>query len=331
MRIVRHWRHTPTETRGAVVAVGNFDGVHLGHRAVIERARALARAEGAPLAVLTFEPHPRQVLASPAEPFRLTPFRQKAEALAALDVETLFVAHFDRAFAAHTPEGFVNDVLAGGLGVKHVVVGYDFAFGRGRGGDVASLRALGVAAGFQTTQIAAAGDDEHVFSASEARKLLAEGVVAALPAILGRYWEVGGRVAGGDRRGRTIGFATANLKVSHLLHPTRGVYALWAGLDDDGGTAWHPAVANLGRRPTFDKTEDLLEVHILGFAGDIYGHRLRAVFVERVREERKFDGIEALKAQIARDCEAARAILAIAARPDAAPGGAMEPARRASS
>ncbi|MDD9992330.1 MAG: bifunctional riboflavin kinase/FAD synthetase [Rhodospirillales bacterium] len=328
MRIVRHWQSTPAEARGAVVAIGNFDGVHLGHRAVIEESRRIARALGAPLAVLTFEPHPRQVLAAPEEPFRLTPFRVKARHLDALGVEFLYVARFDRAFAAREPASFVSDVVAAGIGARHVVVGHDFAFGRGRAGTVALLTEVGGSLGVGVTSIEAAGTGTTIHSASRARRLLADGEVAGLPEVLGRYWEIDGHVIAGDRRGRTIGFPTANLRCAGILHPARGVYALWAR--PDGDEHWYPAVANLGRRPTFDKTEDLLEVHIFDYAADLYGRRLRAAFADRVRPERRFDGIEALKAQIADDCDTARTILARLPAPDA-DESAAQPRRQASS
>ena len=329
MRIVRHWQSTPADAQGAVVAIGNFDGVHLGHRAVIEEGARIARALGAPLAVLTFEPHPRQVLAPPDGPFRLTPFRVKARRLAALGIELLYVARFDRAFAAQEPAAFVADVVARGIGARHVVVGHDFAFGRGRAGTVALLTEVAGALGVGVTRIEAAGSGAGVYSASRARRLLAAGEVAALPALLGRSWEIDGHVVTGDRRGRTIGFPTANLRCAGILHPARGVYALWARPQGEGtgeGERWLPAVANLGRRPTFDKTEDLLEVHLFDYDGMLYGRRLRAAFAERVRPERRFDGIDALKAQIARDCDAARAILARTAPPDA--GESVEAPRR---
>ncbi len=328
MRIVRHWQSTPADARGAVVAIGNFDGVHLGHRAVIEEGRRIARALGAPLAVLTFEPHPRQVLAAPEEPFRLTPFRVKARHLDALGVEFLYVARFDRAFAAREPASFVADVVAAGIGARHVVVGHDFAFGRGRAGTVELLTEVGGSLGVGVTSIEAAGTGTTIHSASRARSLLSDGEVSALPEVLGRYWEIDGHVIAGDRRGRTIGFPTANLRCAGILHPARGVYALWA--EPDGDEHWYPAVANLGRRPTFDKTEDLLEVHIFDYAADIYGRRLRAAFADRVRPERRFDGIEALKAQIADDCDTTRAILARLPAPDADESAAL-PRRQARS
>ena len=321
MRIVRHWQNTPAEARGAVVAIGNFDGVHLGHRAVIEEGRRIARALVAPLAVLTFEPHPRQVLAAPEEPFRLTPFRVKARHLDGVGVDVLFVARFDRAFAAREPASFVADVVAAGIGARHVVVGHDFAFGRGRAGTVELLAEVGGSLGVGVTSIKAAGTGTTIHSASRARRLLADGSVAALPQVLGRYWEIDGHVIAGDRRGRTIGFPTANLRCAGILHPSRGVYALWA--QPDGDEHWYPAVANLGRRPTFDKTEDLLEVHIFDYAADLYGRRLRAAFADRVRPERRFDGIDALKAQIADDCDTARSILARLPAPDADESAAL--------
>ena len=330
MRIVRHWRHTPAEARGAVVAIGNFDGVHLGHRAVIDEGRRIARARGAPLAVLTFEPHPRQVLARAAAPFRLTPFRVKARALAALGVEILHVARFDDAFAALEPDAFIRDVVAAGIGARHVVVGHDFAFGRARAGTVALLAEVGAALGLGVRRIEAAGGSAGIHSASRARRLLAQGDVAGLLPVLGRFWEIDERVAAGDRRGRTIGFPTANLPLAGLLHPARGVYAVWARPDGSGGR-WLPAVANLGRRPTFRKTEDLLEVHLFDFSGALYGRRLRAAFAARVRPERRFDGVDGLKAQIARDCETARALLARTAPPDAGEPAAPMPLRQARS
>ena len=330
MRIVRHWQSTPADARGAVVAIGNFDGVHLGHRAVIEEGRGIARALGAPLAVLTFEPHPRQVLAPPDGPFRLTPFRLKARHLARLGVDILYVARFDRAFAARPAASFVADVVAAGIGAHHVVVGHDFAFGRGRTGTVALLAEVGARCGVGVTSIEAAGTGSEVHSASRARRLLAAGEVAALPRVLGRFWEIDGHVIAGDRRGRTIGFPTANLRCAGILHPARGVYALWAQPGGDDGR-WFAAVANLGRRPTFDKTEDLLEVHLFDYAGTLYGRRLRAAFVDRVRPEQRFDGIESLKAQIARDCDAARAILAHTSAPDSKDETAAPPRRQASS
>ena len=318
MRIYRHWRDVPAQGRGAVVAIGNFDGVHLGHQAVIAEAGRIARATGAPLAVLTFEPHPREFFGRTDGPFRLTPFRIKLREIAALGVDILYLLRFDAKLAALAADDFIHSLLVGGLGVSHVVVGYDFAFGQARGGNFALLQQNAEKGGYQVDQVSVAGSDDGIYSASEARTLLSAGDVAGTARILGRPWEIEGRAQDGEKRGRQLGFPTANLTVGGTLHPDHGVYALWAGLKDAASDSWqwHPAVANLGRRPTFDENELLLEVHVLDFDGDLYGQRLRACFVERVRPERRFDGLEALKAQIASDTASAREILAAGSSPD---------------
>jgi len=319
MRIHRHWRDVPAEGRGAVVAIGNFDGVHRGHQAVISQARHIAREAGAPLAVLTFEPHPRQFFGRADGPFRLTPFRTKLRQIAELGVDILYLLRFDQKMAALTADEFIERLLVGGLGVSHVVVGYDFAFGRGRGGDFALLRERAEAGGFKVSQVGVAGSDAGIYSASEARARLTAGDVAGAAQILGRAWEFEGRVQHGERRGHELGFATANLAVAGMLHPAPGIYALWASFEHGTGDEpeWRPAVAYLGRRPTFDEKVVLLEVHLLDFDGDLYGRRLRTRFVARVRPDRRFDGLDALKAQIAQDCAQARDLLAA----DNAPAG----------
>jgi riboflavin kinase/FMN adenylyltransferase len=314
VRIIRHYRRVPESARGAVVAIGNFDGVHLGHQAVIAQALRIAAPVEAPLAALTFEPHPREVLGRATGPFRLTPIRIKVRQIAALGVDYLFLLRFDTELAAMPAPEFVAEVLAAGVGVRHVVVGYDFAFGRARQGDVALLRAMAAESGYDVTQVAAAGSGARIYSASKARDLLRQGDMAGAAEILGRYWEIEGRVGGGERRGHQLGFPTANLAVAGLLQPVNGVYATWAGLSRGQGLGaavdWRPSVANLGWRPTFDGSEPRLEVHLFDFSGDLYGRWLRVRFVETIRPERKFDGIDSLKAQIAEDCQRARAILA---------------------
>ncbi|MDA0228965.1 MAG: bifunctional riboflavin kinase/FAD synthetase [Proteobacteria bacterium] len=318
MRIYRHWREVPAEGRGAVVAIGNFDGVHLGHQAVISDARRIAQEAGAPLAILTFEPHPREVLGQTDGPFRLTPFRIKLREIAKLGVDILYLLKFDQNMAALTAADFIDRLLVDGLGVSHVIVGYDFAFGRQRGGNFALLQEHAVSGGYRVTQVSVAGTDEGKYSASEARARLRAGDVVGAAQILGRPWEIEGRVQHGEHRGRKLGFATANLAVAGTLHPAHGVYALWVGIDRGAGDGlvWWPAVANLGRRPTFDENELLLEVHVLDFDGDLYGQRLRAQFVARVRPERRFDGLDALIAQIARDTACARDLLSADNGPD---------------
>lgn len=312
MRIFRHFNGLPDDVRGAVVAVGNFDGVHLGHQAVIGEAGRIAQSGGLPWAVLTFEPHPTALFRPNTEPFRLTPFRAKARRIAALGVNALIVLRFDRKFASLEAEQFVGRVLVDGLAARHVVSGYDFAFGRGRQGDCAMLLRKGAELGFDFTSLQAVADEGGgALSSTRARQCLKDGDPRAAAEILGRPFEIEGRVRTGDRRGRTIGFPTANLGLGTILRPAAGVYAVRVALPGTG--EWRPGVANLGRRPTFGGAEDLsLETHLFDFSGDLYGKMLRVALVEYLRPEKKFDGIESLKAQIAQDGDRARRLLAAA-------------------
>ncbi|MCP5366993.1 MAG: bifunctional riboflavin kinase/FAD synthetase [Hyphomicrobiales bacterium] len=310
MRIYRHYDALPAEVRGAAVAVGNFDGVHRGHQAVIGEAGRHAQATGAPWAVLTFEPHPRDVFQPGGPPYRLTPFRVKAHHVAALGVDTMVTLHFDKAFSQRSAEDFVNDVLLDGLGVSHVVCGYDFVFGHGRRGNSEMLLQRGIEQGFGFTCVPAVRDGQgEIFSSTRVRELLAAGDALGAAHVLGRHYEVDGRVEHGARLGRTIGFPTANLPLGEYAHPRRGVYAIRAGIDAGGDTVWHEGVANLGTRPTVDGTGVLLEAHLFDFDGDLYGRNLRVALLDFIRPERKFAGLDALKAQIGDDCAAARRIL----------------------
>jgi riboflavin kinase/FMN adenylyltransferase len=293
------------------MAVGNFDGVHLGHRRVIETAGAVARARDKPWSVLTFEPHPREVFRPNDPPFRLTPFRAKSRLIEELGVELLVTLHFDPAFAARSAEAFVRDVLVGGIGVDHVVVGHDFVFGHGRGGDVALLRAMGAELGYGVTVVDPVGrGDSVIYSSTSVRVALDRGDPREAAALLGRPWELEGRVDQGDQRGRTLGFPTANLALGSYLRPALGVYAVRALIEEGDGAGWYDGVANLGNRPTVGGADVRLETHLFDFAGDLYGRHLRVALIDRIRPEQRFDGLDALKAQIARDCEQARTILA---------------------
>jgi riboflavin kinase/FMN adenylyltransferase len=323
MRLFRHYNEVPVEARGAVVAIGNFDGVHRGHQAVIARAAERARALGAGHAVLTFEPHPRSWFRPADEPFRLTPFRTKVRQLEAIGVDHLFVLHFDAELAGKSAEAFVVEVLSEGLDVAHVVVGYDFVFGQGRRGNAALLAELGQLRGFAATTVEpVAAPGGEVFSSTRIREHLAAGRPDGATRLLGRPWEIEGRVEHGDERGRTLGFPTANLALGEYLRPALGVYAVKAGIDEGRGTVWHDGVANLGRRPTVGGTRVQLEVHLFDFAGDLYGRHLRVALIDHLRAERKFDGLPALKAQIAEDGRQARARLAAY---DGPPPGTVAP------
>jgi len=310
MRIFRHFEGLPDDALGAAVAVGNFDGVHRGHQAVIFEAGQHARQSGKPWGVLTFEPHPRSVFAPDQAPFRLTPFRIKAHHIEALGVDLLIVLHFDMTFAKLPATDFVHNILVNGLRVSHVVSGYDFVFGHGREGHCDMLLQMGQENGYGFTCVQAVGSEAgEVYSSTRVRECLMAGDPRGAAHILGRNFEIEGRVEEGDKRGGAIGFHTANLHFGEYQQPKHGVYAVRAGIDQGMETVWMNGAANLGVRPTFDGEGVVLESHLFDFSGDLYGKHLRVQLVDYIRPEKKFDGIDDLKAQIADDCAKARQIL----------------------
>jgi riboflavin kinase/FMN adenylyltransferase len=306
VQIIHGYEGLTPEQKGHSVALGNFDGVHRGHAAVIAAARDLA--PDAPIGVVSFDPHPRQFFQPDAAPFILTPLAQKAAKVARLKVDTLYVVPFNAALSAMTPEAFVRDVLVNGLGIVGVAVGSDFRFGAKRAGDSATLQQLGNDHGYQCQALPEVSDESGgLFSSSSAREALRDGRPEDAATILGAPHTIGGPILTGDQRGRTIGFATANLSLDGLLTPKFGVYAITATLPD--GRTFN-GVANMGMRPTFEKTIPILEAHLFDFAEDIYGQDVSVALHHFIRPEQKFDGIDALKAQIAADAEAAREWLA---------------------
>ncbi|MEM7023331.1 MAG: bifunctional riboflavin kinase/FAD synthetase [Pseudomonadota bacterium] len=315
MQVHRGYWAVPRPARGAVVAIGNFDGVHRGHRVLIETAKRRARLMGAPLGVVTFEPHPREVLQPAEAPPRLTPFRVKARLLAELGVEHMFVLAFNDELRIKTPYGFAHDVLSGGLDIRHAVVGYDFRFGHRAAGDVDQLIEFGFDHEFEVSKIEPVTWADELCSSSRIRAAVASGDVKLARDLLGHPFAVEGRVVSGDRRGRELGYPTANLRppVRPALWPPAGIYAARVRLPDrnpDGEDAWLDAVVSLGVRPTFDGGHLLLEVHVFDHDADLYHQHLCCGFVARLRDEEKFDSVEALKAQMARDCDDARKVLA---------------------
>lgn len=320
MQIFADHRAVPADCRGGAVAIGNFDGMHPGHRAVIATARDLARAEGIPFGVVTFEPHPRAHFRPDLPPFRLTPAASKSRLIAAEGADWLLLQRFDHDFAALTPDVFTTHVLAESLGVRHVAVGQDFKFGRGRSGSVEGLATSGRHLGFAVHPVdPVRGPDGTPFSSTRIRDLLVGGDMPGAARLLGRWWEVAGVVEHGDKRGRTIGFPTANLRLADTLHPAHGVYAVQAAvLPDAMAQAADPAaglmngVANFGRRPTVDGRDILLEVNLFDTTKDLYGQILRVALISHLRPEKRFDGLDALKAQVQADAAAARSILASA-------------------
>ena len=309
MRIHRSWTGLPETARGGVVALGNFDGVHLGHAQLLRAAHAVR--PDATLGLLTFEPHPREVFRPDDPPFRLTLAAERAGLLAAHGVQELYQLPFDGAFSALPAEAFVTEVLLDGLAARHLVCGPDFAFGHRRGGDVAMLAARAEALGIGMTVVPQLADEQAPISSTRIRRLLQDGYPERAAALLGRPWTIGGIVQHGDKRGRTLGFPTANIPLGAHLEPARGVYAVRVTTEDG---AEHDGVANIGRRPTVNAgPESRLEVNLFDYKGDLYDTELAVALIAFLRGEQRFDGIEALRRQIAADAEQARHLLGEAA------------------
>ena len=258
---------------------------------------------------LTFEPHPRRFFVPDTGPFRLTLPPARLRLLEQYGVQAVLAQHFDEAFAALSADAFIDDVLLKGMGARHVVCGYDFTFGARRSGNVEMLREKGRQKGFGVTVLDPVMREGEIYSSTSIREALRAGWVSEASELLGHSWEIEGVVELGDQRGRTIGYPTANVALGEHLRPRFGVYAVRALVDGPNGSEWRPAVANLGRRPTFGKLKENFEVHLFDFAGDLYGKTLRAALIEFIRPEMKFGGLDQLKAQIAADGEAARRLL----------------------
>ena len=305
MQTFTHWQDVPEAFRGASVAMGNFDGIHLGHQSVIDLARGHR-----PLGIITFEPHPREVFAPEAPPFRLMNAEARAHRLAKLGVERLYELPFDAALAAMDAETFAAEVLAGGLGVSHVAVGGDFRFGRGRAAGTAELLALGRRFGFAVTVAPLLHVGGVEVSSTAIRRALAEGRPQDAAAMLGHLHRIEGAVIHGEKRGRQLGYPTANMSVSGLHLPRLGVYAVKVDVLSGPQAGPYLGAASLGVRPMFGENTPNLETYLFDFDGDLYDHHLSVALVEYLRPEMKFASLDALMAQMAEDCAQARAILA---------------------
>ena len=307
MQVYQGFQSIPADGRGSVVALGNFDGVHHGHRHVIALAAELAETLDAPLGVALFDPHPRRFFAPEAPAFRLMGEHRRNRTLEDLGVRNLHVLPFTADMAAMTPEQFVEQVLHQGLGVRGVITGADFRFGAGRAGTIGDLERLCEARGIRTAFADLHGNGADKVSSTRIRKAILDGDMKAAAELMGSPWAIEGIVQKGDQRGRTIGFPTANIDLGDFVRPAYGVYAVRVRLDGKGDPI--EAVANFGKRPTVDGLSELLEVHLFDFDGDLYGRELEVEFRGFIRSERKFDGLDALKDQIARDADAARRLL----------------------
>ena len=310
MRRHHGFRGLAAQDQGAAAAIGNFDGVHLGHQSVLALARAAAAERRAPFGVVTFEPHPRAFFQPDGPPFRLMDADARARRLEKLGVEQLYELPFDAGLATLSAEMFLRRVLAEGLGLRHVVAGADFRFGKGRGGDAALLQAMGPELGFGVTIAPLVSDDQGDFSSTAIRAALSAGRPEEAARILGHWHRIEGRVLHGDKRGRELGFPTANVGLGALHQPRFGVYAVLVDvLDGPHAGRWRGA-ANLGERPTFGVNAPNLEVYLLDFDGDLYGAAVSVALVGFLRPELKFDSVPALVAQMRRDVADARARLA---------------------
>jgi riboflavin kinase/FMN adenylyltransferase len=303
--VYRGHHEVPGWRTGAAVAIGNFDGVHLGHQALIRRAREIAGAQDAKTVVLTFDPHP-SVLLVPRAPQRISSLERRLELLEAAGADVVVIEPFTRELASVAAHAFIDNIVIGALCARAIVVGYDFTYGQGRAGTTDALRAHGGRAGIEVAIIAAVEVGGEVASSSRVRGHLRDGDLAAAERLLGRPWDIDGVVVHGAKRGRTIGIPTANIKTDTELLLRSGIYAV--RFEVDGKTL--PGVASLGTNPTFVENGGLvLEVYLLDFDGDLYGKRTRTTFVSRIRDEAKFDSVDALLAQIRQDIDAARRIL----------------------
>ncbi|MDO8296115.1 MAG: bifunctional riboflavin kinase/FAD synthetase [Caulobacter sp.] len=306
LRIVHGWKHLASADRGAAVALGNFDGVHLGHQQVIAGAAQAARAVGAPLAVITFDPHPRRLF-HPDEPaFRLMTTDQQARALEALGVDLLYVLNFDFEMANFSDRAFVEQVLHEGLGVRHVAVGFDISFGKGRTGSPEAMKTYGAEFGFTVSVAEAVGEGAEKFSSTAVRDALRDGHPQEAAAILGRPFAIEGVVRRGQQLGRTLGFPTANVFMVDYVVPRLGVYATRTRLPDGRVL---PGVANIGNNPTTGEVETRLEVWLFDFDEDLYGQVIETQLIAFLRPEEKFGSIDEMVLQIRRDEAAARGIL----------------------
>ena len=308
MRMIRDYQFVDPEDRGATVAIGNFDGVHRGHQSVIELARQAA--PDAPLGVMTFEPHPREFFAPDAPPFRLMRAETRAHRLEKLGVERLYELNFNTALSSLSPEDFAKDVIAEGLGLSHVVIGADFCFGKGRAGTAEDLRDFGRQMGFGVTIAPLMAHSDKTVSSTAIRTALTEGRPRDAAAMLGHWHRIDGEVIGGEQRGRELGFPTANMSIEGLHQPAFGVYAVLVDVLDGPYEGSYHGAASLGVRPMFNGEQPNIETFLFDFSGDLYGSTLSVGLVEYLRPEMKFDGLDALIAQMDADCAKARDILA---------------------
>ena len=309
MKLIEDLNQITQPFHRGVITIGNFDGVHLGHQSVIDIARKAGRQSGAPLGIVTFEPHPREYFAPDAPPFRLMSAAARAHRLEKLGVERLYELNFNAALSALTPEEFAQRVITDGLGLEHVVVGADFCFGKGRTGTVDDLLRFGAEMGFGVTVANLLEGNGEQVSSTAIRNALSEGRPRDAAAMLGHWHRIEGRVIRGDQRGRELGYPTANMSIDGLHPPRFGVYAVLADVLDGPHKGSYLGAASMGVRPMFGVNKPNLETFLFDFSGDLYGATVSIGLVDYLRPEEKFDSLDALIAQMNADCARAREIL----------------------
>ncbi|MAV86643.1 MAG: riboflavin biosynthesis protein RibF [Rhodospirillaceae bacterium] len=310
MRIFKDYKYLTDTYRNSSIAIGNFDGLHLGHREVIRRAGIFARERGVPWGVLTFEPHPRTLFNKTQTPFRLSSANNKEQNIKKMGVDFLVVINFDEEFSKVTGQQFVEEILVQSFEASYVVSGDDFAFGHKRSGNINFLHKMGKLYGFGTVGIKHIVDkDNKIISSTRIRDFIRKGDIKAARNLLGKCHEIEGEVIKGDQRGRKIGFPTANIKLGDSLNPAKGVYAVRVRISNEVGSIWHNGIANFGVRPTFNGDTPLLEVHIFDYTGDLYATSIRVTLIDYIRPEKAFNEISDLILQIKKDCVKARSIL----------------------
>ncbi len=310
MRIIRDTVFIDPTDRGAAAAIGNFDGVHIGHQAVIDLTRTAAKAADAPLGIMTFEPHPRSYFSRDQKPFRLMNAEARANRLAKLGVEKLYEVPFNDTLASLSPRDFAQTIIADQLGLKHIVVGADFCFGKGRAGTVGDLQTFGDEMGFGVTIAPIVAIDTANVSSTAIRQALTDGQPRDAAAMLGHWHRIEGEVIRGDQRGRDLGYPTANMSITGLHQPKFGVYAVKVDVLDGAHKGTYDGAASVGVRPMFGENVPNCETFIFDFKGDLYGSTLSVALVDFLRPELKFDGLDALITQMDADCATAREILA---------------------
>lgn len=309
MQIIRDFQFVADADRGASAAIGNFDGVHRGHQYVIDIARERAVALGAPLGVMTFEPHPREYFAPNAPDFRLMNAEARANRLEWLGVDKLYELTFNDTLSALSPEDFVQRVIVDGLGLSHVVVGQDFHFGKNRAGDITLLEAMGRTLGFGVTVAPLMQADGLGISSTAIRKALSEGRTREAATMLGHWHRIDGKVIRGDQRGRDLGYPTVNMSIAGMHQPKFGVYAVKVDVLSGPHKGEYQGAASVGVRPTFGENQPNIETFLFDFTGDLYGAHLSVALVDYLRPEERFDSLEALIAQMEADCQKARDVL----------------------